>query len=106
METRLLVLKTSGFQVRGVYSVEALVNSLCTSKVDLILLGHSLVKDDMESALKIAGQWAPDVPVLRLTIFPWLIAIRNERILDITKGPYRLIETVRAIVSARQAEES
>ncbi len=102
-ETRLLILQTSGFEARGVYSLAELVHSLCNSKVDLVLLGHSLIEEDMEAALAIAAQVIPAVPVLRLIIFPWLTAINNEKVLDITKGPYQLIDTVRAIVSIREA---
>ncbi|ADV82834.1 hypothetical protein [Terriglobus saanensis] len=105
METRLLVLETTGFQGRGISSIADLVHTICMDEADLVLLCHTLSDEDVGSALAIVTDANPHMPILRLTFSPWAEQLKEETILNVLDGPYRLLESVKMLLSSPATTE-
>lgn len=94
------VLKSAGFKVVNVLSVEAAIGELADS-IDLVLIGHTVSYDEALTVAKSAKEFSNGrigVIVIRKTLKP----IQEEEIdefIDSMAKPEELVNCVRAVVS-------
>ena len=101
LETRRMVLETSGHKVRTTMDLSEIDRIAAFQNFDLLILCHSLSMEQCGRALALAHSRWPSVESLILTAgAAGCTTPLTERVLDAMQGPAKLISTVGQIAKS------
>lgn len=99
LRTRMMLLRSAGYQVLMADSLAASIEACRTINFDLVIIGHSIPREDQTELSATLRQECPGVPVLliiRSELEPGPAAI--EHIVNAQDGPGVLLHTVNSIL--------
>jgi DNA-binding response OmpR family regulator len=100
LESRARVLEGAGFAVRRAQSIPQVKHALQETNVDLLLLCHTLTKEDCQRAIAASRELNPKIATLSLVAYAGRRPKERDRVvIHQMSGPRMLVETVRSILN-------
>jgi DNA-binding NtrC family response regulator len=105
LHTRHWILETAGFKVTSALGFTQATNYSQTGHFDLVIIGHSIPREDKEALLKVVRNHK-DIPVLSLRRVGDAPLPGVDHAIETWDGPEALLTAVRHLLSKKPDSES
>jgi DNA-binding response OmpR family regulator len=100
LDTRRMVLEVQGFEVLSSMQESTVLKALVSRRIDLLILCHTLSKEECDHLLDSAKRYQPAMKRLVLYLGYPACGIHEEGILSALEGPAAFAHTVNHLLAA------